>query len=122
MAHATNRANEARGVHMFALVLGVWLVVAPFVLSYGHTTATVNEFIVGLLIAGFSFIRLRSPVDSWASWAIAGLGLWLVLSPFIFGYAKVATYWNELLFGIALIVAMISGLGQAIRHHSHLVH
>lgn len=122
MAHADSRAIEARGVHMFSLLLGIWLVIAPFILSYGHTAATVNEFIIGLVIAALSFIRLRSPVDTWASWAIAGLGLWLVLSPFIFGYTKVATYWNELLFGIALIVAMISGLGQAIRHHSHLAH
>jgi len=122
MAHANDRTSDARGVHMLSLLLGIWLAIAPFILSYGHTAATVNEIILGLLIAVLSFIRLRSSVDTWASWAIVGLGLWLVLSPFIFGYAKVATYWNELLFGIALIVAMISGLGQAIRHHSHLAH
>jgi hypothetical protein len=122
MESGNDRATEARGVHLFSLALGLWLVIAPFALHYSHTAATLNEILVGLAVAALSFVRLRSPVDSWASWAIAGLGLWLVLSPFIFGYAKTSTYWNELLFGILLIVLMISSLGQTIRHHSHLAH
>lgn len=122
MAYSDDRVHEARGVHVASLVLGLWLVIAPFALAYSHTAATLNEAIVGFLIAALSFIRLRSPVDAWTSWLIAGLGLWLVLSPFIFGYNKASTYWNELLFGILLIILMISGLGQNIRHHSHLAH
>lgn len=98
------------------------MILSPFVLNYGHTAATANGIIAGLLIMFFSFVRLRSPADTWASWALAGMGLWLVFSPFIFGYSKAATYWNELFFGLALVVAMFSALGSTVRHHSHLAH
>ena len=98
------------------------MVVAPFALHYDHTAATTNGIVAGLAIAALSYVRLRSRHDEWASWALAGMGLWLVFSPFIFHYSTTATYWNELLLGIALIVSMFSALGQSIRHHSHLSH
>lgn len=98
------------------------MVVSPFLLSYGHAPATANSIVIGLAISALSYIRLRSFSDTWASWSLAGAGLWVVLSPFIFGYSKAGTYWNELLLGIALIILMFSALGQDIRHHSHLAH
>ena len=98
------------------------MVIAPFALHYDHTAATTNGIIAGLAIAAFSYIRLRSDSEEWVSWALAGMGLWLVFSPFMFHYAKTATYWNELLFGLALLFAMFSALGSSIRHHSHLSH
>lgn len=98
------------------------MVVSPFLLDYNHTVATVNSVVIGLVISAFSYTRLRSFNDTWASWSLAGTGLWVVLSPFIFGYSKAGTYWNELLLGLALIVLMFSALGQDIRHHSHLAH
>lgn len=98
------------------------MIASPFILSYGHVIATVNSVLVGLAIVWLSYLRLHTTRETWASWALAGTGVWLVFSPFVFGYATTATYWNELLFGIALIVAMITGLGQSLRHHSHLVH
>lgn len=122
MATTNSRAEQARGLHFFSFLVGAWIVLAPFVLHYGHTATTANSIVIGLLVMGLSFIRLRSPSDAWASWTLAGMGLWLVLSPFIFGYNHTATYWNELLFGIALIVAMFSAVGSSVRHHSHLAH
>lgn len=116
------RTGSVRRLHIMALILGIWFVVAPFVLNYAHTAATANEIVLGILIAFFSFVRLRSPVDTWTSWLNAAAGLWAVFSPFIFGYSHQATYWNQLLLGIALIIMMVSALGATIRHHSHLAH
>lgn len=122
MAKNGSRADAARKLHVFSFTLGVWLILSPFILGYDHTVASINSVVIGVAIACLSYFRLRTNDDVWVSWALAGMGLWLVFSPFIFGYVTTATYWNELLFGIALIVAMVSGLGQSIRHHSHLVH
>jgi len=122
LATDSSRTKDVRKFHVVSFALGVWLVIAPFILHYSHAAATANSIVIGLIIAGFSFVRLRSFTDTWASWALAGTGLWIVLSPFIFGYHRAGTYWNELLIGIALIVLMFSALGQDIRHHSHLAH
>jgi hypothetical protein len=117
-----NRGFPSRRLHIFAFIIGLWMVLSPFVLHYDHGVATANGIFAGLLVSFFAFTRLRSPSDGWASWILAGMGLWLVFSPFIFGYTRTSTYWNELLFGIALIIAMFSAMGSNIRHHSHLAH
>ena len=122
MATDDSRAFEVRRAHVFSLLLGVWMIAAPFILNYSHAAATVNELIIGAGIVGLSYWRLRTPGDTWASWALAGTGLWLVFSPFIFGYSRTATYWNELLFGILLILLMLSSVSNSIRGHSHLAH
>ena len=122
MARSDDRTNEVRRAHFFSFLLGVWLIIAPFMLSYDHAVATINEIVIGVGIVGLSYWRLRTPRDAWASWALAGTGLWLVFSPFIFGYSKTSTYWNELLFGVSLIILMLSSVGNSIRHHSHLAH
>jgi len=122
MATTDNRTPEVRRSHVFSLLLGVWMILAPFILSYSHAAATVNELVIGAGIVGLSWWRLRTHDSVWASWALAGAGLWLIFSPFIFGYSRTATYWNELLFGILLIILMLSSVGNSIRHHSHLAH
>ncbi len=35
-------------------ILGVWLVVAPFVLSYANNTPRVNDIVLGILVIAFS--------------------------------------------------------------------
>jgi hypothetical protein len=122
LASSDIRTKDVRRLHVFSFILGAWMVLSPFLLHYAHTAATANSVVIGLVIAGLSFIRIRSASDTWASWSLAGTGLWVVLSPFIFGYSKAGTYWNELLLGLALIIIMFSALGQDIRHHSHLAH
>ena len=122
MATSDNRTPEVRRSHVFSLLLGAWMLLAPFVLNYSHTAATVNELIIGAGIVGLSWWRLRVNDGAWMSWALAGAGLWLIFSPFIFGYSKTATYWNELFFGIVLIILMLSSVSGSIRHHSHLAH
>lgn len=113
---------QARKAHIALVVLGVWLVVAPFILAYGHKGATANELVVGILLAALAWVRLRSPVDAWATWTSGVLGLWLVFSPFIFGYVHPATYWNQLGVGILIVIAALASVGDSIRHHSHLAH
>jgi hypothetical protein len=98
------------------------MLAAPFVLDYSRTAASANEAVLGVGIMGLSVWRLRTPGSRWASWVLAGAGLWLVFSPFIFGYRRTATYWNELLFGILLILLMFSSVSTSIRGHSHLAH
>jgi hypothetical protein len=122
LVNSSTRTKEVRRLHVISFGLGIWMVVAPFILNYSHTAATANSIVIGLAISAFSYMRLRTFSGTWTSWSLAGAGLWIVLSPFIFGYSKAGTYWNELLLGLVLIILMFSALGQDIRHHSHLAH
>jgi hypothetical protein len=103
------RSKKTRHDHWFSrinLVLGVWLIAAPFLLNYSvPNELTVemypgrnvnilvnplwNNVIVGALISIFASVRAfdisRALVWSWAN---LGLGAWLVAAPFILSYAR----------------------------------
>ena len=41
---------------------------------------------------------------SWARWANVVLGIWLVLSPFILGFATDQATWNNIIVGFLVLV------------------
>ena len=82
------------------LVLGLWLVISPWVLSYAtETIPTGNAFIVGVIIAvaaAAAFIAFHK----WEEWVNVVLAAWLIVSPFALDYASHATIlWNQLIVG-----------------------
>ncbi|HET9174128.1 MAG TPA: SPW repeat protein [Candidatus Saccharimonadales bacterium] len=115
--------HEVRRLHILAILIAFWLIIAPFVLGYGSAVVTVNEIVSAFIISVLGALRLYQSNITWSSWALGGMGLWLILSPFIFGYGHhVSAYWNELGIGILLIILAFSAVGNSIRGHSHLAH
>jgi hypothetical protein len=89
------------------LILGLWLIIAPFVLgctSYRHSEW--NSIVVGVIVAALAAIRIwggRSA--SWLSWIIAALGLWMIVSPWIYSNSDVnAILWNDIIVGVIILV------------------
>jgi uncharacterized membrane protein HdeD (DUF308 family) len=54
--------------------------------------------------------RTEAP-GAWASWLNVIMGIWLIISPWVVGFAgQTAAFWNSFLAGIAvLLVALIAG-------------
>ena len=94
------------------LVLGLWLVISPWVLSYAtETIPTGNAFIVGVIIAvaaAAAFIAFHK----WEEWVNVVLAAWLIVSPFALDYASHATIlWNQLIVGaLVAILALWTAL------------
>jgi hypothetical protein len=90
----------------------------------GQTAAT-NTVIVGILVLALGaseFVDLRRWEESFE----AACGLWLIASPFVFGYADAGTlrYWHFVL-GIAVVMLAVLELRQdwnlsnaELSHHS----
>lgn len=99
-------------------LLGVWLVIAPWVLGYSaQDNAVWNQVGVGVAVAIVALARVNAP-DSWAplSWVNAVLGGWLIVAPFVLEYNTTSNtdpiYWNDIIVGAAiLILALISTTG-----------
>lgn len=99
------------------LIAGIWLVVSPSILGYSSlTTATTNDVVIGLAVIVLS--ALRTTVEgyhrTWTSWINFALGVWLIFSPFIFGFSMDgAALWNNVILGIVVgglaLVAGVSG-------------
>jgi hypothetical protein len=80
---------------LFITVLGLWLMMSPRVLHFApvHADAVWNTWLLGaaiILITAVSryLLDARSP---WEDMACAALGLWLMVSPWVLGFATHVT-------------------------------
>jgi len=71
------------------LVLGLWLIVSPFILQYNNVTgiAALNSYIFGLGVVVFAAAALIKP-QMWEEWVNLALGIWLILAPIVLGFRE----------------------------------
>jgi hypothetical protein len=91
------------------IVLGAWMIIAPFVLGYSaNPVAMWNSIIVGAIVLILAWIRAANPASApGLSWINAILGVWLIIAPFILGTsatARSSAQWNEIIVGIGIAV------------------
>lgn len=111
---------------VLSMGLGFLIVLTSWAIGDGGTqTAGSNAAIVGILVVAFGaseFLDLRR----WEEGLEAACGLWLIASPFIFGYAGAGTlrYWHFVL-GTAVVLLAVLELSQdwqlsdeELAHHS----
>lgn len=105
--------ENSKAMNWWLAAVGAWVAIAPFALNYsGAPAALWNDLIVGVAVAILAAVAATSEDRdkmTTVNWMIATLGLWLLLAPFILGYAGVtAALWNDL---IAAAVSLVLSLG-----------
>ncbi|MGE0653809.1 MAG: vitamin K epoxide reductase family protein [Alphaproteobacteria bacterium] len=80
------------------LGLAIWLATSPFLSGYRSSALTINDVVVGALIAVCALLSL-SPRFAPVRWATAGLGLWLLFAPLVFWAPTAASYLTDTLIG-----------------------
>jgi len=103
-------------------IVGVWELVAAFVLGYSTTSAALwNAVIFGiaLIILGiWAAVSSREETDKTLDWINLAVGIWLILAPFLLGYTAVATaVLNDVIVG--LVVVVLAGWGVYTISHLH---
>lgn len=94
------------------LVLGLWLMISPFVFELITRRAFSTgweDFLLGFGIVTFSLCRLasHSGAEFW-DLLIMGLGLTTLLNPFLYHYFNVRVVaWNNLLVGSMVLILAI---------------
>jgi hypothetical protein len=94
------------------LAAGLWLVIAPFVMTYSSyiPRARANELIIGALVASMGATRVFGNYRSGRlNQLISGLnvlpGIWLIAAPFVLDYSDMARpLWTDLITGVAIIL------------------
>lgn len=82
-------------------MLGVWLIVSPWAVGFAaDQVAMLNFVVVGVLLIAAATGAIFVP-RAWEEWVEVALGAWMVVSPWILGYAD---------FGIALQNGVLVGL------------
>ena len=101
-----------KGISWINLILGLWLIAAPFFLGYTATAVALWEaVIIGVAIASIALYQVVSDKAmqlTGLSWTLMVLGIWSILAPFALGYSGVtAAVSNDALVG--LVVAILAG-------------
>lgn len=68
-------------------ILGLWMFVSPWTLSYSGTAAA-NAYVMGAGIVVFALIAAYMP-KAWEEIINMLLGVWLVVSPFVLGFSAI---------------------------------
>ena len=90
------------------LLVGIWLLIAPFALAAGGGAAawTANDVVLGILLIAFSWWilgALMPPVGT--AWFEILCGIWLIVAPFVLRYNTLhAATGNDVICGIIAIV------------------
>jgi hypothetical protein len=76
--------------------------------------------ILDIIVAVLTSIRLSDVYRQvWLSWANAILGLWLIISPWVCGYANNAGgAWNSVILGIIISILAAGAHGHLLRHRT----
>jgi uncharacterized membrane protein HdeD (DUF308 family) len=117
--------GSKRFIDWVNLLLGIWLIISPWVLGIvASTAATVVLVVMGAAIGIFSIWALVRLEDRAAEWWNFFLGVLLFVLPWIFRYTS--TYsgaWNSWIVGFVVAVlslitmSLINGMHRKEREH-----
>jgi SPW repeat len=98
------------------LILGLWLIIAPFALKYAGLAhpAAVEDVVMGIIVAAFSWWMLASALPMMGqAWFEMLCGIWVAIAPFVIGYSGLAVArTNDVWVGIVvLVVAIVAAIG-----------
>jgi hypothetical protein len=91
------------------MLIGVVIGLSPWIIEEQHNQAVMwNAVLVGVLVLGLAqleYVKLKR----WEETVLIALALWLIASPFVFGYAQSGElrYWHFLLGAIAMLIAAL---------------
>jgi hypothetical protein len=102
--------KDRRWQDVAMLVLGLWLIVSPFVLQYPDTLgiAALNSYVFGFGVMLFAAIALIKP-QMWEEWTNLVLGIWLIVAPVVLGFkTETDATANHLLIGLLIVIDALS--------------
>jgi SPW repeat len=100
----------------FGMLLGALIVVSPWfpmqasheVVDSERSIMILNTFVVGMLVFGLAQLEYVA-LQRWEEEAAIALGLWLIASPFIFGYSgdDMLRIWHATLGGLVVLLGVL---------------
>lgn len=109
------RYSPGRKASMINFFVGLWVLLSPFVLGFAMFESLVwNNVIVGIAIMAIAASRAWGRRNPGLAWINFILGLWLIISAFVFDTQMNATVvWNQVISGaVVSIVAAMSALAK----------
>lgn len=107
--------STSSGFSAFNFIPAIWMVISPYVLGFSNlTTATWNNVAAGIAIGIVTAACMGAYEKSGWSWVNALLGVWVIISPFVLGFAtNTELMWNNIIVGaVVALVALTNALAH----------
>jgi hypothetical protein len=78
--------RKEAALDLYNLALGAFLFVSPWLFAMTHATARIDTWASGALLVAVSIAALVAFAD-WEEWISLALGLWMIASPWLLGFA-----------------------------------
>ena len=85
------------------LVLGAFLLLSPWMISFDAGTATINAYITGLAIAALAIAALAA-FAVWEEWLNLIVGLWALVSPWVLGFEGTTAMKVHVIIGAPVVI------------------
>ena|SRR5436190_12645801 len=95
------------------LVLGVFLFFSPWIFAFDSGPQTQNAFVSGVIIAVLSLAALAA-FAVWEEWLNLIVGLWVIISPWVFGFEQSTAMTVNVVTGI--LVAALAAIELWIKY------
>jgi len=92
---------------LYNVVLAVILLASPWLFTMTNTTARIDLWATSAAVIAISVAAIVA-FARWEEWAILLLGIWLVVSPWILGFAHTRAMHFSI--GIGVLIAFLSAL------------
>jgi hypothetical protein len=104
------------GAAVVNLLMGIWLLGAPYALGYDRTPAAWNSTIIGLLVMAVAVVRIIRPTTTaWLSAVTLALGVWLVVASFVLHPVMTARTINNLISAAVIVTEASVSLAYGLR-------
>lgn len=91
-------------------IVGIWLIISPWVLRFGATTgpesAMTWNFVISGAIALILAIAALTAYRMWEEWVEVVLGLWLIVSPWVLNFSTSRpALWSAIISGAVIVIS-----------------
>jgi len=107
------RRNE-KACDVLNLVLGGFLFFSPWIFGFASGVQSQNAMISGIVIAVLSIAALAA-FAQWEEWLNLVVGLWVMVSPWVLGFAGSAA--TQVCFVVGIIVAIVAAVELWMTNH-----
>ena len=99
---------------VYTLVLAAFLLVAPWLFGYAREAARADDWMSGVLVLAIAAAAVLAFAE-WEEWASLILGLWVMASPWLLGFAHAKAM--PINVGIGLVIIYLSALELWLIHY-----
>lgn len=98
--------NTLYWTHATNILLGFFLIAAPFTFGYHSSAMTYSDIFSGALLILFSLLS-ANPFRLWAPWLSSSVGVWLLFAPLVFWSPDASAYITDSIVGILVIALAV---------------